>query len=167
MFCFKIAAFVLMIILTLIRLANSNGIGYLSVAQLSGIPVLFGTCVYTIMCYHSLPSIVMPLKHKTSIQGLCAIDFLLILFFYALLRYTGMFAFGSVCDLYTLNFLPNTSACNIDPLRVTNNSVFQYFLALFPVFTLTTSYSVLGITLHNNKKTLRYKTKHFSVISNR
>ena len=148
-----------MITLAIIRLASGNGTGNPGIAHLSGVPVLFGTCVYSFMCHHSLPSIVTPIRRKSSIRRLFAMDFLLILAFYALLSFTGIFAFDSICDLYTLNFLPNTAECNYEKVPITDNLVFQYFLALFPAFTLTTSYPVLGITLRNNIKTLAYAIK--------
>lgn len=147
-------AFTLMITLAIIRLASGQGTGNPGVAHLRGVPVLFGTCVYSFMCHHSLPSLVTPIRNKASIRRLFALDFLLILVFYALLSFTGIFAFDNIYDLYTLNFQPND--CSSGEAPVTNIEVFQYFLALFPAFTLTTSYPVLGITLRNNIKTLAY-----------
>jgi hypothetical protein len=49
-------------------------------------------------------------------------------------------------DLYTLNFQPNEQGHQV----VTNVKFFEYFLALFPVFTLSTNFPIIGITLRNN-----------------
>lgn len=56
--------------------------------------------------------------------------------FYFLLSYTGIFAFGEQLeDFYTLNFLPD---------RTQNQNTFikiiDYYLSLFPVFTISARY---------------------------
>ncbi|KOB78314.1 putative amino acid transporter, partial [Operophtera brumata] len=72
-----------------------------------------------------------------------ALDYALISVFYLLLAFTGAFAFAHLSDLYTLNFVPTD-----------NENIFlemiEYFLALFPVFTLSTSFPIIAITLRNN-----------------
>ena len=152
--CF--AAFSMMIVLAVIRLAQGKGEGHPEVAKISGIPVLFGVCVYSFMCHHSLPSLVTPVRNKKSIYGLFAADYSLILFFYMILSFTGIFAFKDLNDLYTLNFQP-------DPCRgegsnpITNVVFIEYFLTLFPVFTLSTNFPIIGITLRNNLKIMFYR----------
>jgi hypothetical protein len=63
---------------------------------------MFGVSVYAFMCHHSLPSIVAPIKNKSSVVRLFAIDVILILFTYVTLSWSAMFAFGTVqnpkCD---------------------------------------------------------------------
>merc|ERR1719367_457375 len=74
-------------------------------------------------------------------------DYCLILAFYFLLAYTGIFAFTEINDLYTLNFQPSSSdSWFLFSLHV--------FLALFPVFTLSTNFPIIAITLSNNLKSL-------------
>lgn len=87
------------------------------------------------------------------INRFLALDYVLIAFFYLLLALTGAFAFEHLDDLYTLDFGPRGSGnCsksdNIFMLFI------EYFLALFPVFTLSTSFPIIAITLRNNLQSL-------------
>ncbi|OWF50888.1 transmembrane protein 104-like [Mizuhopecten yessoensis] len=143
-----------MVVLAVIRLSKGQGQGHPEAADFSGIPNLFGVCVYSFMCHHSLPSLVTPINNKKGLFRLIGLDFLLILGFYALISFTGIFAFNKLNDLYTLNFLPDPCDSS-EP--ITNVAVIQYFLALFPVFTLSTNFPIISITLRNNLKTMFYK----------
>ena len=58
-----------------------------------------------------------------------------------------IFAFDEISDLYTLNFQP-------DPDEPWYLKVVHYFLSLFPVFTLSTNFPIIAITLRNNLKAL-------------
>jgi hypothetical protein len=140
----------MMIILALIRISQGNGEGRPPVANFSGIPTLFGVCIYSFMCHHSLPSLVTPIRDKSKLFTLFGADYLLILGFYLLLSFTGIFSFTSLHDLYTLNF--QYDPC--DPSPITHAVFIQYFLALYPVFTLSTNIPIIGITLRNNLKAL-------------
>ena len=51
-------------------------------------------------------------------------------------------------DVYTLNFK------NTFPTSPVVSYIIYYFLALFPVFTLSTSFPIIGITLRENLKSL-------------
>lgn len=118
-----------------------------------GIPSLFGACVYSFMCHHSLPALVAPIANKSVLNRFLALDYILIALFYLLLALTGAFAFEHLDDLYTLDFGPRASGdCsksdNIFMLLI------EYFLALFPVFTLSTSFPIIAITLRNNLQSL-------------
>lgn len=73
-------------------------------SRIAGLPNLFGVCVYSFMCHHSLPSLVTPINNKQRLYTLILGDYLLILAFYCLLAFTGIFAFREINDLYTLNF---------------------------------------------------------------
>ena len=141
----------MMIVLASIRLGKDRGEGHPEIADISGIPTLFGVCVYSFMCHHSLPSLATPIRDKSKIFGLFAADYTLIMMFYSVLSFTAIYAFKELKDLYTLNFLP--SGCNNDN-PITTIPFIQYFLALFPVFTLSTNFPIIGITLRNNLKTL-------------
>ena len=55
--------------------------------------------MYSFISHHSLPGLVTPISISL-ILG----DYALILSFYFLLAFTGIFAFRDINDLYTLNF---------------------------------------------------------------
>ncbi|XP_056309267.1 transmembrane protein 104 [Danio aesculapii] len=144
-------AFTMMIILALIRIGKGHGEGQPSVAQISGVPNLFGVCVYSFMCQHSLPSLVTPISNKQRMSILVMADYILILCFYALLSLTAIFCFDSslLRDMYTLNFTDNCDVLGVPVLR--------YFLGLFPVFTISTNFPIIAVTLRNNWKTLFHR----------
>ena len=90
---------------------------------------------------------VTPINRKRHISKLLLSDYFLILMFYLLLAFTGIFAFEEINDLYTLNFQPKPG----EPWYL---AIIHYFLSLFPVFTLSTNFPIIAITLRNNLKTL-------------
>ncbi|XP_073690804.1 transmembrane protein 104-like [Garra rufa] len=143
--------FTMMIILALIRIGKGHGEGHPTVAQISGVPNLFGVCVYSFMCQHSLPSLVTPISDKQRMSALVMADYILILCFYSLLSLTAIFCFDSslLRDMYTLNFTDNCDVLSIPVLR--------YFLGLFPVFTISTNFPIIAVTLRNNWKTLFHR----------
>jgi len=98
-----------MIVLACIRLAkySSDELGHPAVGKLDGIPNLFGACIYSFMCHHSLPSLVTPISPKRHIYRLFTSDYVIVAGFYLLLAFTGIFAFPVLNDLYTLNFIPD------------------------------------------------------------
>ena len=74
-----------------------------------------------------------------------AADYCLILLFYLVMCYTAVFRFGGrLEDIYTLNFIHDTNVWA--PL--------SYYLALFPVFTLSTNFPIISVTLRENLKVL-------------
>jgi len=142
-------AFSVMVALACVNLTKTKAAdrGHPASSNFGGLPNLFGVCVYSFMCHHSLPSLVTPINRKKQLYTLIFSDYLLILCFYFLLAFTGIFAFKELDDLYTLNFQPSSE-----------DSWFQsglhYFLSLFPVFTLSTNFPIIAITLRNNLKSL-------------
>ncbi|XP_011873590.1 PREDICTED: transmembrane protein 104 homolog isoform X3 [Vollenhovia emeryi] len=146
-------AFTIMIAYALKNLIVYGPRGDPPVASLAGIPSLFGACVYSFMCHHSLPALVAPIANKSRLNRFLALDYTLIALFYLLLALTGIFAFERLDDLYTLDFGPRgladcSKSDNIFMLLI------EYFLALFPVFTLSTSFPIIAITLRNNLQSL-------------
>ncbi|NXW37022.1 TM104 protein, partial [Phaetusa simplex] len=143
-------AFILMIILALIRISRGQAEGHPSMAQLSGIRNLFGVCVYSFMCQHSLPSLITPISKKKHVNKLVLLDYVLILAFYSLLSFTAIYCFrnDTLMDMYTLNF----TNCEI-----INVAFIRYFLGLFPVFTISTNFPIIAVTLRNNWKTLFHR----------
>ncbi|XP_012214753.1 transmembrane protein 104 homolog isoform X2 [Linepithema humile] len=146
-------AFIIMIVYALKKIIMYGPRGDPPVANIAGIPSLFGACVYSFMCHHSLPALVAPIANKSMISRFLALDYALIAIFYLLLAVTGIFAFERLDDLYTLDFGPHGSGdCS------KSDNIFmvfiEYFLALFPVFTLSTSFPIIAITLRNNLQSL-------------
>ena len=140
-------AFIMMIVLAIIRIVKYKPRHNTPAADFSGLPNLFGVCVYSYMCQHSLPSLITPMKNKSRITQLFVADFAIVLVFYALLSFTAIFAFRveELKDLYTLNFWGNSG------------KFAGYFLALFPVFTLSTNFPIISITLRDNLKNLFHR----------
>ena len=139
-------AFLVMVVLAGLTLSAGNPASP-PPTRVAGLPNLFGVCVYSFMCHHSLPSLVTPISPKRRLHPLLLADYLLILGFYFLLAFTGIFAFTDINDLYTLNFPPSSS----------DSWLLYYlhmFLSLFPVFTLSTNFPIIAITLSNNLKAM-------------
>ncbi|XP_008586485.1 PREDICTED: transmembrane protein 104 isoform X1 [Galeopterus variegatus] len=143
-------AFIIMIVLALVRIGHGQGEGHPPLADLSGVRNLFGVCVYSFMCQHSLPSLVTPVSSKRHLTRLVFLDYVLILAFYSLLSFTAIFCFrgDSLMDMYTLNF----ARCDIVGLAAV-----RFFLGLFPVFTISTNFPIIAVTLRNNWKTLFHR----------
>jgi hypothetical protein len=139
----------LMIVLSIIRIAQ-HGPRQPPVVRFSGMTHIFGACEFSFMAHHSIPQMVTPILNKSSVHFVYLADIILVLVFYLLLSFTAIFAVGHLMDLYTLNFEPTISADN----AVTNVVVLQYILILYPVFTLSASYPVVGISLRNNIRAL-------------
>ncbi len=124
-------------------------------ANFKNFPVFFGVSVYSFMVHHSLPGMVTPMKTKKRITLILASDYVLILFFYILMAYTGAFRFplndqhsDYLQDLYTLTFFQVLKKAEI-VLRIMG-----FYLALFPVFILGTNFPIISITLRENLKAL-------------
>ncbi|KAJ9589497.1 hypothetical protein L9F63_017314, partial [Diploptera punctata] len=133
-------AFAIMIITAVADLIVDGPQGQPQLADVTGIPELFGACIYSFMCHHSLPAVVSPISDKSRLFRSLALDYLLIAMFYLLLALTGIFAFKHVSDLYTLDFSQRWQGQ--DAFIVP-----RYFLALFPVFTLSTNFIIVSVTL--------------------
>ncbi|CAH6776389.1 Tmem104 [Phodopus roborovskii] len=143
-------AFAIMIVLALVRIGSRQGEGHPPLANLLGVRNLFGVCVYSFMCQHSLPSLLTPVSSKRHITRLVFLDYALILAFYGLLSFTAIFCFrsDSLMDMYTLNF----ARCDVVGLAAV-----RFFLGLFPVFTISTNFPIIAVTLRNNWKTLFHR----------
>uniref|UniRef100_A0A0N4ZC01 Aa_trans domain-containing protein n=1 Tax=Parastrongyloides trichosuri TaxID=131310 RepID=A0A0N4ZC01_PARTI len=140
-------AFSLMVVLASIQLMKEGPKGNPPAIDWSNFGNLFGVSVYSFMCHHSIPSLITPMKDKSKIYRNLFVIYLIVLGFYVTLATTGAFAFEHAQDIYTLNFLHDHNTSII-------YNIIDYFLALFPVFTLTTNYPIVAITLINNLKVL-------------
>uniref|UniRef100_H2Z3V4 Amino acid transporter transmembrane domain-containing protein n=1 Tax=Ciona savignyi TaxID=51511 RepID=H2Z3V4_CIOSA len=155
---FRWSAFISMITLAIIHISSTGGgEGHPPVGSIGGIPNLFGVSVYSFMCQHSLPSLVTPIRNKKRLSVLLGADYILILLFYMLLGMTAIYCFkgGAIKDIYTLNFQ--------DSCAVTNILFLRYFLGLFPVFTLSSNFPIIAVTLRNNLKALFKPSNSFFV----
>uniref|UniRef100_A0A7I4FCT5 Amino acid transporter transmembrane domain-containing protein n=1 Tax=Physcomitrium patens TaxID=3218 RepID=A0A7I4FCT5_PHYPA len=114
------------------------------VANIAALPNLFGGAVYSFMCHHSLPGIITPMKDKSNLQRIVQFAFGSVIVVYLLLFVTSGLAFGleGIKDPLTFNFPPKQYGFLGD------------CLFLFPVFTLSSSFPMLSITLRNNLDTL-------------
>ncbi|VDM46383.1 unnamed protein product [Toxocara canis] len=137
-------AFILMIILASIRLGVKGSPSIPEPVIASGFGSLFGTTVYAFMCHHSLPSLITPMSNKRHIMWGVLMVYICVLLFYVALAMTGAFAFEDIYDVYPLNFLHDAY------FQTIFYKICDYFLALFPVFTITSNYPIVGCTLINN-----------------
>uniref|UniRef100_A0A1B0GCL1 Amino acid transporter transmembrane domain-containing protein n=1 Tax=Glossina morsitans morsitans TaxID=37546 RepID=A0A1B0GCL1_GLOMM len=156
---FRWCAFIFMISIAVKLLITDGAKGHPPTVNVFGIPALFGACVYSFMCHHSLPSLLAPIRNKHAISKILCADYILICMFYILLAMTGIFAFERIQDLYTLNFIPD----EIDDYSFRAKLLvgIDYFLALFPICTLSASFPIIAITLRNNLQTLFLDMTHF------
>ncbi|KAL3092370.1 hypothetical protein niasHS_007579 [Heterodera schachtii] len=140
-------AFLLMIVLAIAQLAHNGPKGSPAPVNLHGFGSLFGVAVYAFMCHHSLPALITPIRNKHHLSAKLTSVYSLVFLFYCALSLSGAFTFAHVQDIYTINFLHDEQTGGL--LRLTD-----YFLALFPVFMLTSSYVIVAITLCNNIRVL-------------
>lgn len=149
-------AFITMIALAIKKMHENSSESHVikpAIFNIKGLPNFFGVCIYAFMCHHSLPSIITPIRNKEKFKHIIVADYLCIMIFYLLLSYTGIFAFGDKLeDFYTLNFLPEKGQSLF-------LKIIDYYLSLFPVFTISASFPIIGITLRNNLKSLYYFIK--------
>lgn len=156
------SSFLMMIIIALIGISENQGFtksddinvtsvddppepSSVNAFNLKNLPNLFGVCIYAFMCHHSIPSLITPIRNKKRITQIFMMDFAVVLCFYWLLCYTAMFRFSSIEEVYTNSFKQSFSFVS-------------YYLGLFPVFALSTSFPIIAITLRNNLTTLLIKS---------
>jgi hypothetical protein len=93
------------------------------------------------MCHHSLPGIVTPIENKKKLFPLLFGDMFSIFIVYGLLVGTALYAFGDSlqnASLYTFAF----QNFAWEPLAI--------FLESFPIFTLSSNFPLIAITLRNS-----------------
>eukprot|EP00897_Mesotaenium_endlicherianum_P003252 jgi/Mesen1/2955/ME000176S01995 len=131
-------ALVLMTVLALVRVARDGfhpaGV---KLANFTQLPNLVGGAVYCYMCHHSLPGIIAPMKEKEKEVKLAAYTFTLVCAFYLLLFLSTAAAFGSDQPLTR-------------EWRRAQYGALGYFIALFPVLSVSSNFPMLCITLRNN-----------------
>eukprot|EP00298_Acanthocystis_sp_HF-20_P005737 c15807_g1_i1.p1 GENE.c15807_g1_i1~~c15807_g1_i1.p1 ORF type:complete len:469 (+),score=175.67 c15807_g1_i1:40-1446(+) len=150
-------ALLTMIVLTIKFIAEGKGSTNVEYVKPSGISVAWGGLIYAFMCHHSLPSIVTPMKDKSKAVKSLFFTFILVAFVYTSLSVSAVFAFSNLSSTDCPNHPGD--ACQIKSLYTLNFSSFDVewlakFLTLFPVFTLTSNFPMISITLRNNLVTL-------------
>ncbi|XP_056634667.1 transmembrane protein 104 homolog [Diorhabda carinulata] len=160
--CIRWLAFFIMVTLASIRLLKLGPQGHPDLINLKEIPALAGSTVYSFMCHHSLPSLVAPISNKDKIISKISYDFIAICCFYLLLSITGSFAFATLNDLYSLNFIYTQNSNYF-------SKVIGFFLVSFPLFPMSTSFPIIAITLQGNLKNLMLNTAAYrnNVVLNR
>ncbi|KAI2798317.1 hypothetical protein BLOT_014977 [Blomia tropicalis] len=125
-----------------------------SLANLNGFPKMFGICVYAFMCHHSVPSLLTPIDRKQYLFYGILWNYCLIVSCYLIITLTGIFAFETIEDVYTLNFAINPCNDQMNGNQSTQQladvPVLNIFLPSYPVFTIFSSYTVIALTLINN-----------------
>jgi hypothetical protein len=142
-----------MLVLTLIGLTKSSSSANPpkpELLDLKQLPSLFGITVYAFMWHHSLPGLITPIRRKRGIQLLILADTAIIFSFYLLVSITAVFTFPHLKDLYSLNFIVDPA----EPSRVPQITGLDTFLVAYPVFTISTTFPIVAITLRNNLKVL-------------
>ena len=142
-----------MVIIALVQLGQGHVANPLPpAATFTGFPVLFGVSIYGFMCQHSLPGLITPIKSKKNILILIATEFMLSLILYHSVAFTGAYRFSlkELHALYTINFFTVSTVSAAE----TALTVIGYYLVLYPVFTLSTNFPVVSITLRENLKGL-------------
>jgi hypothetical protein len=159
-------AFVMMVVLAVIGIVRGDHRDETRPvpADISGIPALFGISIYSFMCHHSLPGMITPMSTKRHLFKLLMTDYLGVLLIYLVLAYTAVFwlpttGIYAIQDLYTINFFGRDSFIPV---------VISYYLILFPVFTLSTNFPIISVTLRETIKALfhslrRGKKYHFLI----
>ncbi|XP_062507941.1 transmembrane protein 104-like isoform X2 [Corticium candelabrum] len=148
-------ALVLMVVVSLIDILKNGNRVKPTLFRVTHLPNLFGALVYAFMCQHSLPSMITPIKNKKGLTAMLGFDFIAVTLFYVLIVYTAITRFppGLIDDEYTNNFHLDTHVTKAYAFDVFSS----YFIQLFPVFTLSTNFPIIGVTLRNNLKSLFYR----------
>lgn len=96
--------------------------------------------VFAFMCHHSLPSIILPLADKRKTLQVVLVDYVIVLLYCSTIVFSAVLnkPASAISQLYTLNFSDHSVA------------VLAKFLTLYPVFTLSSNFPLICITLRNN-----------------
>lgn len=119
-----------------------------AMANFAKLPSLMGVAIYAFMCHHSLPGVLTPVDNKRHIYSWLMLPaYGSILFCYLLLAGTAVAAFENIHDLYTLNFVPSSSSESHPGILIL---ILDYYLSLYPVLALSSTFPIIGTTLSNN-----------------
>jgi len=165
---FRNSAFFIMIILCLIFIAQGKGakLSEVKMFDITEFGSTWSVLIYAFMMHHSLPSIITPIENKSRVNLLIGMDLVMVFSCYALICVSSLFAFGAIKNPVCVpNNIHTFIPCAIQPLLIFNFSSYNVkfiavFLNLFPVFTLSTNYILICMTLRNNvMKIVTWKAK--------
>ena len=96
------------------------------------------------MCQHTIPSIILPLADKSKTLRVVLIDYIIVLLYCSIIVFSAVInkPASQISPLYSLNFSDHSV------------TVLAKFLSLYPVFTLSSNFPLICITLRNNLMTL-------------
>lgn len=96
--------------------------------------------VFTFMCHHSIPSVIIPLADKGKTLKVVLVDYIIVLLYSSVMVFTAVInkPASQINPLYSLNFSDH-------PVGMVAK-----FLSLYPVFTLSSNFPLICITLRNN-----------------
>ena len=96
--------------------------------------------VFTFMCHHSIPSVILPLADKRKTLNIILVDYIIVLLYCSTVVFAAVInkPASEISPLYSLNFSEHSVA------------VLAKFLSLYPVFTLSSNFPLICITLRNN-----------------
>ena len=101
---------------------------------------LIGMTVFTFMCHHSIPSVIIPLADKRKTLKVVLVDYIIVLLYCGTMVFTAVInkPASQISPLYSLNFGDSSVG------------ILANFLILYPVFTLSSNFPLICITLRNN-----------------
>ena len=101
---------------------------------------LIGMAVFTFMCHHSIPSIIILLADKRKTLKVVLLDYIIVLVYCSIIVFAAVINKppSEISPLYSLNFSNHSI------------TVLAKFLSLYPVFTLSSNFPLICITLRNN-----------------
>lgn len=136
----------LMILLTVLDIANGHYVpsDQLILWDTEKAKELIGITVFTFMCQHTIPSIILPLADKSKTLRVVLIDYIIVLLYCSIIVFSAVInkPASQISPLYSLNFSDHSV------------TVLAKFLSLYPVFTLSSNFPLICITLRNNLMTL-------------
>ncbi|XP_068692775.1 transmembrane protein 104 homolog [Montipora foliosa] len=136
------SAMVLMIVLTVLDIANGQSvpIDQLILWDAEKAKELIGMTVFTFMCHHSIPSVIIPLADKRKTLKVVLVDYIIVLLYCGTMVFTAVInkPVSQISQLYSLNFGDSSVG------------ILANFLILYPVFTLSSNFPLICITLRNN-----------------
>lgn len=136
------SAMLIMIMLTLFDISKGNHvpIDQLVLWDTEKAKELIGMTVFTFMCHHSIPSVIILLADKRKTLKVVLMDYIIVLVYCSTIVFAAIINKppSEISPLYSLNFSNHSI------------TVLAKFLSLYPVFTLSSNFPLICITLRNN-----------------
>ena len=141
-----------MIVLSSIWLGHGKGTGRPNAfpTDFSQVSNFVGVVALAFMCHTGAAQAVTPIRDKTRLYILFGGTYVLVYIFFMTFTFIAMFALSDLQMMYSLNFVP--PRCTYPIPHITDIKFFQYFIALYPVFTIGSNAPVSAIIFRNNMK---------------